>query len=113
MNLFIIIFCFIGFLVTSFITLAKKSFKVVNNVSLGRVSNIDIKNTIKDNKTCYSYTVTVNNIDYKINTYNDFSNIIKVGATAKLLTMASGKKFLNFNDENKIFYVFNYKDLER
>lgn len=113
MNLFIIIFCIIGFIVTTFYSFVKKNFKIVNKVLLGNVSNIDVKNTIKDNKTYYNYIVTVNNIDYKINTYSDLSNIIKVGATAKLLTMESGKKFLNFNGENKIFYVFNYKDLKR
>lgn len=113
MNLFIIIFCFIGFIVTTLLSYAKKNLKIVNNTLLGKVSNIDVKSTIKDNKVFYSYIVTVNNIDYKINTYDDSSNVIKVGATAKLLTVASGRKFINFNDDNKSFYVFNYKDLER
>lgn len=111
MNLLIIIFCIAGFLVTTSFSYAKRNLKVVNNVLLGKVSNIDIKSTIKDNKVCYSYTVTINNIDYKINTYSDSSDIIKVGASAKLLTVASGRKFINFNNENKSFYVFNYKDL--
>ena len=113
MNLFIIIFCFIGFIVTTLLSYAKKNLKIVNNTLLGKVSNIYVKSTIKDNKVFYSYIVTVNNIDYKINTYDDSSNVIKVGATAKLLTVASGRKFINFNDDNKSFYVFNYKDLER
>ncbi len=113
MTIAIIIFCTLGFLFTTFSSIMKKNLKVVNNDLLGTVTKVHIKNEVIDNKVRHLYEIEVNDIIYKIKTHTDFSGIIKTGAIARLLTMQSGKKFINFDNDEKSFYVYNYQDLEK
>lgn len=114
MNTFIIIFCILGFIISSINSFMNKNLKIVKNVLLGVVSNVEpsVKKEARGDTTYYLYFIEVNNVVYKIKSYTDLTHIIKIGSKARLLTTQSGRLFINLNNDEKSFYVYNYKELD-
>lgn len=105
----IILFCFIGFLITQANTSKKKPIfnpkDVKESLILGKTESVNISSIMLKDISHFQYVVKIKQRNYKIITIKDFSDVIIEGVEIQYVEMKNGAKYIRLQNKPDIFFL--------
>lgn len=105
----IILFCFVGFIITQFNTMKNKAGQLPKNVKeslfLGKTESVNISKITLNNISHFQYVVKIQRKNYKVITLKDFSDVIISDVDIQYVEMKNGVKYIRLQSKPDLFFL--------